>query len=183
LDPNIIFSPMNEVVINDDDITVVTLNVSLASTSSFSTAFSLVHQALQTRYGSRNRNAFLFPPPILIATLAQTSKWVYAAITIASNEAVADSGATQIFVMVGMPVHNKQQTTCPLKVALADGCRVMSTHMCDIIIPGFPTTLIGHIIPKLSIATLFGNRVLTEVGCTVKFDNKKCVVRYNGKLF
>ena len=58
----------------------------------------------------------------------------------------------------------------------------MFTHMCDIIIPGLPTTLIGHIIPELSIASLFGILVLTEAGCTVKFDSNKCVVRYNGKI-
>jgi hypothetical protein len=52
----------------------------------------------------------------------------------------------------------------------------------SIIIPGLPTTLIGHIILKLSIASLFGIRVLTEAGCMVKFDKKKCVVRYNGKI-
>jgi hypothetical protein len=102
-----IFSPINEVVIDNDDITIVTSNVSSGSTSSFSTAFSLVDQALQTRYGSRNGNTFPFPLPILIATSAQTSKWAYAAITIASNEAITDSGATQIFIMDGMPVHNK----------------------------------------------------------------------------
>ncbi len=102
--------------------------------------------------------------------------------TIASNEAIADSGATQVFVMDGIPVHNKQKTTCPIKVALADGRRVMSTHMCDIIIPGLPTTLVGHIVPELSIASLFGIRVLTEAGCTVKFDSEKCVIKYNGNI-
>ena len=83
--------------------------------------------------------------------------------------------------MDGIPVHNKRKTTCPLKVALADGRRVTSTHMCDIIIPGLPTTLIGLIVPELSIASLFGIRVLTEAGCTVKFDIEKCVVEYKGK--
>ena len=102
--------------------------------------------------------------------------------TIASNEAIADLGATQIFVMDGIPVHNKQKTTCPLKVALANGRRVTSTHMCDIIIPGLPTKLVGHIVPELSIASLFGIRVLTAAGCTVKFDNGKCVVKYSGKI-
>ena len=102
---------------------------------------------------------------------------------IASNEAIADSGATQIFVMDGIPVHNKQKTMCPLKVALADGRRVMSTHMCDIITPGLPTTLVGHILPELSIASLFGIRVLTAAGCTVKFDIEKCVIKYNGNFF
>ncbi len=83
--------------------------------------------------------------------------------------------------MEGTPVLNKQKTTCPLKVALADGRRVMSTHMCDIILPGLPTTLVGHIIPEFSKASLFGKRVLTEAGCTVMFDNLKCVVQYNNK--
>ncbi len=87
----------------------------------------------------------------------------------------------QIFVMEGTPVLNKRIATCPLSVALADGCRVMSTHMCNIELPGLPATLIGHIVSELSFASLFGIRVLTEAGCTVKFDNKKCVVKYNDK--
>ena len=37
----------------------------------------------------------------------QESKWAYAAMMIALNEAITDSGATQIFVMDGIPVHNK----------------------------------------------------------------------------
>jgi hypothetical protein len=34
--------------------------------------------------------------------------------------AIADSGATQIFMMKGMPVKNKRKTTHSLRVALAD---------------------------------------------------------------
>ncbi len=83
---------------------------------------------------------------------------MYAAINIAPNEAIADSGATQIFVMEGTPVLNKQKTMRPLKVTLADGCQVLSMHMCDIVIPGLPTALVGHIAPELSIASLFGIR-------------------------
>jgi hypothetical protein len=175
------FSPVNKIVVDNDDITIVTSNVSSGSTSSFSTAFSSVAQALPTRYDSKNGNAFSFPLPILTAAPAQQSKWVYAALTIASNETIADSGTTQIFFMDGTLVHNEQKTMCPLKVALADGRWVMSTHMCDIIIPGLPTTLIRHIVPELSIASLFGICVLTEAGCTMKFNNKKCVVRYKEK--
>jgi hypothetical protein len=156
-DPTQMVSPVSEVVMDDDDITVVTSNVSDGSTTSLESAFSS------------------FAP-------RQASKWAYAVMTIASTEAIADSGGTQIFVMDGIPVHNKQKTTCPLKVALADRRRVTSTHMCDIIIPGLPTTLVGHIVPELSIASLFGIRVLTAAGCTVKFDNEKCVVKYNGKI-
>ena len=102
--------------------------------------------------------------------------------TIASNKAITDSGTTQIVVMDGTPVHNKQKMMCLLKVALADGRRVMSTHMCNIIIPGLLTMLVGHIVPELSIASLFEICVLTEAGCMVKFGNKKCVVKYNGTI-
>ena len=42
--------------------------------------------------------------------------------------------------------------------------------------------LVGHIVSELSIASLFGIRVLTEAGYTVKFDREKCVVKYNGKI-
>jgi hypothetical protein len=158
LNPSIISVPVHEVIFDDDDITVVASNVLLGSTSSFSTALSSVAPA-------------------------QQSQWAYAALTsIASNEAIADSGAAQIFIMDGTPDHNKRKTTCPLNGALADSCRAMSTHMCNIVIPGLPTTLIGHIVPELSIALLFGIRVLTEAGCKIKFDNKKCVVQYNGKI-
>jgi hypothetical protein len=160
LDPTQFFSPAHEVIVDDDNITVVTSNVSTGSTTSQQSAFS----------------SFASPKK------RSDSKWAYAAMTIASNEAIADSGATQVFVMDGIPVHNKQKTTCPIKVALADGRRVMSTHMCDIIIPGLPTTLVGHIVPELSIASLFGIRVLTEAGCTVKFDSEKCVIKYNGNI-
>ncbi len=155
MDPTIQFSPIGNAIIDNDDITVVTSNVLDGSTSGFLAAFSLIAQKQQSK--------------------------AYAAFNIAPNEAIADSGATQIVAMEGTPVLNKQKTTCPLKVALADGRWVLSMHMCDIVIPGLPTTLVGHIIPELSIASLFGIHVLMEVGCTVKFDNKKCVVKYNGK--
>jgi hypothetical protein len=54
--------------------------------------------------------------------------------------------------------------------------------MYDIYIEGLPTILLGHIIPDLSIASLFGLRALTGAGCNVTFDREKCTVRYNGKM-
>jgi hypothetical protein len=99
-----------------------------------------------------------------------------------TKHAIADLGATQIFVMDGTPVINKRPTTQPLRVALADGHQVMSTHMCDIQIDGLPVTLTGHIIPNLSIASLFGIRILTEAGCDVTFTKGDCIVTYNGKI-
>jgi hypothetical protein len=84
--------------------------------------------------------------------------------------------------MEGTNVINKRRTTTPLKVTLADGRQVLSTHMCSIHIDGLPFVLMGHIIPDLSIASLFGIRVLTEAGYNVTFDKHKCTVRYNGKI-
>ena len=112
------------------------------------------------------------PPPTI--DLAQAVR------PIPKQIAIADSGATQIFIMDGTPVKNKRTTTYPLKVALADGRQVLSTHICNVDIPGLPVTLVGHFIPDLSIASLFAIRVLTDVGCTVTFDVNKCVVYFKG---
>jgi hypothetical protein len=78
------------------------------------------------------------------------------ALPLKTGNAIADSGAMQIFVMEGTPVINNRATTNPLTVLLADGRQVLSTHMCDIHIKGLPFPLTGHIIPNLSIASLFG---------------------------
>jgi hypothetical protein len=98
------------------------------------------------------------------------------------SNAIADSGATQIFVMDGTPVVNKHCTIFPLKVSLADGRKVMSTHMCDVKISGLPVTLMGHIIPELTVPSLFGIRVLTAAGCECWFDNLNCTVWYNNRI-
>jgi hypothetical protein len=94
----------------------------------------------------------------------------------------SDSGAMQIFVMEGTPVINKRATTNPPTVSLADGHQVLLTHMCNIQIKGLPFPLTGHIIPNLSIASLFGIHVLAEVGCEVTFSKTTCVVKYNGNI-
>jgi hypothetical protein len=64
-----------------------------------------------------------------------------AAFRLNTKDAIADSGATQIFVKEGTPVLNKRVTTRPFKVALANGHQVMSTQMCDIVIDGLPIIL------------------------------------------
>ena len=43
-----------------------------------------------------------------------------------------------------------------------------------------PTSAKKAIADDISIASLFGIRVLTDVGCTVTFDIDKCVVNFNG---
>ncbi len=91
-----------------------------------------------------------------------------------TGNAMADSGATQIFVMEGTRVINKRATTNPLTVLLADGRQVLLTHMCNIHIKGLPFLLTGHIIPTFSIASLFGIHVLTEVEWEVTFTRLLC---------
>ncbi len=92
------------------------------------------------------------------------------------KDAIADSGTTQIFVMEGTPVISKRKTTQPLKVALANGRQVMSTHICHIYIDNLPTVLMGHIITDFSIASLFGIQALTDASCKVTFDREQCTV-------
>jgi hypothetical protein len=70
--------PINDITIKDDNITVITSNLSYGTSMTFQTAFSASAPTRQSNI--------------------QT---VY---TIATNDAIADSGATQIFVMEGTPV-------------------------------------------------------------------------------
>ena len=80
------YSPTREKFVDDDNITVVTSNVSGGSTTSLALA---------------GMEATRMPTHKL-------PKWGYAAMTIALNEAIADSGATQIFVMDDILVHNRR---------------------------------------------------------------------------
>ncbi len=104
------------------------------------------------------------------------------AITIAPNHAMADTGATSIFVLDGVDVANKQVATKPLTVNLPDGRKVKSTHACNINILRLPVTLTGHIIPDLKTTSLIGICPLCKVGCKVVFDNEKCDVVYKGRV-
>jgi hypothetical protein len=58
------------------------------------------------------------------------------ALTIATTQAIANTGATSIFIMEGANVDNKHVTVRPLTINLPDGKQVQSTHVCDIVIPG-----------------------------------------------
>ena len=126
------------------------------------------------------------PPPSLAATASKMfgkpSPQYLNALKIATNTAIADTGATSIFIMEGADVKNKRPAIKPLTVNLPDGRQLKSTHICDIDIPGLPTTLTGHVVPHLAIASLFGIRVLCKAGYKVVFDDDKCDVYYRGKL-
>ena len=104
------------------------------------------------------------------------------AMTIATSHAIADTGATSIFVMEGVDVDNKRVALKPLTICLPDGRKVHSTHECDINIPGLPTCLTGHSVPHLAVASLIGIRPLCKAGCTVTFDDNKCDVIFQGNV-
>ncbi len=150
-------------VADHDDVMVVMLNLATRSLQKPQRLPTLVAAVASTMYG--------IPKPQYIS-----------AITIAPNHAVADTGATSIFVMDGVDVANRRIATKPLTVNLPDGRKVKSMHAWDINIPGLPVTLIGHIIPDLKTALLIGIRPLCKVGCKVVFDNEKCDVMYKGRV-
>ena len=100
----------------------------------------------------------------------------------AKTHAVANMGATSLFVMEGLNMSNVQIGTNPLSINLPDGAIVKSMHTCNIIIPGLLTGLTGHIILGLAMASLVGIRILFDSGCTVTFTEKYCNVMYTGKL-
>jgi hypothetical protein len=104
------------------------------------------------------------------------------AIAIAASQAIADIGATSIFIMEGTPCKNLRPAIRPLTINLPDGTKVNSTHTCDITIPGLPKVLVGHMVTKLTIALLIRIRVLCNAGCKVVFTKNKCDVWYNRKI-
>jgi hypothetical protein len=81
LDPTITFTPINDITIEDDNITVITFNLSDGTSMTYQTAFFVSAPTRQSN--------------------------IQTAYTIATNDVIADSGVTQIFVMEGTPVLNK----------------------------------------------------------------------------
>ncbi len=63
--------------------------------------------------------------------------------------------------------------TKPIHISLPDGKKIVSTHICDVNIPGLSHKLIRHIVPDMKMASLLGIRVLCKAGCEVIFDNEK----------
>ncbi len=65
---------------------------------------------------------------------------------IPETHAVADTSAALVFIMTRTPMTNIHPATHPLTINLPDGKVVESTHVCDMVIPGLPTVLVGHIL-------------------------------------
>ncbi len=102
------------------------------------------------------------------------------AMQIAPTHAVADTGAKSIFVMAGAPANNILVAKKPIHISLPDGKKILSTHICDVDIPGLPHKQIGHIVPDMKMASLLDICILCKAGCEVIFDNEKCQVNFKG---
>jgi hypothetical protein len=125
--------------------------------------------------------------PLRLGLMNHTSFYTHApehvnVVTIAPDPAIADTGATSIFIMEGTDVANKQVVVRPLTINWPDGQQIKLTHVCNIQIVGLPTILKGHIVPLLNVASLIGIRPLCKAGCIVTFDDMKCDVTYNGTV-
>ena len=155
-------------LIKDDNVTVPTSNCLSTTKRSINNICPTTHR------------------PSLTATAQQIfgspSQQYLNTIAIKMNQAITDTSATSIFIMEGTPVSNLQPLSQLLTINLPDSSKVKSTHMCDITIPGLPTILTGHIVPKLTIASLIGIRVLCKAGCSVLFTKSKCDVIYNKQV-
>jgi hypothetical protein len=116
------------------------------------------------------------------ALFGPTSHKALNAIKIETLHAIADTGATSIFVMDGIDVANKQVASKPLTVNLPYGRKVYLTHVCNITILGLPTVLTRHITLDLALALLVGIRPLCKVGFWVIFDKDKCDVKFEGTV-
>jgi hypothetical protein len=97
--------------------------------------------------------------------------------------AIADTGATSLFLTKGAPCLNKHRATTPILVALPDGNKIFSLHICDVAIPGLPTVLMGHIMPDMTTASLLGIPILCKAGCKVVFDDKNCQEIFKDNVF
>jgi hypothetical protein len=138
LDPTIIRSSFNS---NKDEVTIVTSNV-----------LAITHISTTTH--------LCRSPPTLTATARHifgtpTPQYLNA-LTIATNQAIADTGTMSIFIMDGLVMVNKRVARTLLTINLPDGKQIMSMHICNMIIPGLPTVLTGHIIPSLMLHPSLG---------------------------
>jgi hypothetical protein len=74
--------------------------------------------------------------------------------------AVADTGVTLLFLTKGASCQNKRRAMNPVTVTLPNECKIKSMHVCNVMIPGLPTVLTGHIMPDMTTSFLFGIRVI-----------------------
>jgi hypothetical protein len=104
---------------------------------------------------------------IVASNCASAVKHHANAMQIGPTHAVANTGATSIFIMAGAPANNICMVTKLIHISLPDDKKIVLAHICDVNIPGLPHKLIGNIVPDMKMASLLGIRVLCKAGCKV----------------
>ena len=84
---------------------------------------------------------------------------------------IADSGSSDHFATLNMPVVNKRPTTCPITIQLPNGNQVVSTHQAELDLPMLsPLARHVHIVPGLQEFSLLSIGQLCDAGYSICFD-------------
>ncbi len=149
------------------------MNIDVDSLNSVTQTYSLyptpTQLCLPSTHGAKDDNNVT----IVATNCASAVEHHTNAMQIAPTHAVADTGATSIFVMAGAPANNICVAQKPIHISLPDGKKILSTHS-DVDIPGLPHKLIGYIVPNMKMASLLGMHSRCKTGCKVIFDDEKC---------
>ena len=96
--------------------------------------------------------------------------------------AILDSGASSTFLLSAAPVQDKEIATKPMRITLANGVTVESSHTANIALPQLPKMArIAVIVPGSASHSLVSVVKLCNAGCQVKIDDISCEVHYRGK--
>ena len=181
------------IIVDDDDITVLTSNVSGAiqdnKKPNQDPHQENVHLIDNNSAQAANMvtKSHAWPPTVALkqvhirnnAQMAGTTKRA----TRAVDMAISDSGATAHFLVEGAPAVNITPAKNPLSILLPNGKRIKSTHTCNLDIPWLPAHMTeAHIVPGLSHLSLISTRKFCDAGCRVVFDQSECRVYKDGIL-
>ena len=104
-------------------------------------------------------------------------------ITLGTQEAIADSGATAHFLLPNVEIANKRIADQPLNITLPDGEVIHSTHIGNLNLPGLGDAATqAHIVPGLAHLSLISIKQLCDSGCHVIFTKNNCKVYRKAEL-
>eukprot|EP00804_Cyclotella_cryptica_P007932 CCRYP_019848-RA/>CCRYP_019848-RA protein AED:0.05 eAED:-0.05 QI:0/-1/0/1/-1/1/1/0/1335 len=104
-------------------------------------------------------------------------------ITLGTNEAIADSGATAHFLLPNVTISNKRKAEHPLHITLPDGEVIHSTHVGNLNLPGLgDSATLAHVVPGLAHSSLLSIKHFCDNGCHVIFTKQDCKVYRKAEL-
>ena len=109
---------------DDDEITLIRSNCRQDRNKNGKPTKNIVPLPLSTHHVQKSPNA---------ETMLNASN-----INIVVDMAVADSGATGYFILLGTKVSNIKISKKPLTINLPDGAQLKLTHICEINVPRLP---------------------------------------------